>query len=399
MSAASFRHISVFEPHLRALGSHHFEYVQLLRGAAPRAGLALRTFCDRDASPEVRLQTGAEPLFAEPAPWQNRVVAAWPRRFVSSARSWLLTWLGNRRAARELNRAFGELDWDGQLILVPNCNQDTAAAWGRCLREPLRRHPGAAAVLVFPFLPGRHLFLRSFRALLPLVHAGRVALATDSEPLAALYRQLTGLTFTVLPMPYGTATADGGETPVPTTRHGGGTRFLACGNHRMEKGIDLLADLIVTLEGPITAGAMSFTLQGFAYDTAPDPEAARHFARIKSGGGALPAGEHYHHRVGVEHGGIPPSVRRVRRGHPALPAWGLRYPHFRRPDGMPRARQTCHRHRRHVAGPTGGNPAGRSGFSRRGRGGARTGRPATERRIAPVRGGRDGGAGRLAGIS
>lgn len=289
MFAVPFREISVFEPDLRTVGSHHFEYVQILREAAADAGLAVRVFGHRDLHPEVRRLTGADPLFTDIVAWQARVAAGWPFRRLPWAAALLATWRQNRLATRELSQAFRALDWENQLILVPNCHQGINLALARCLRAPLRRHPTAGAVLVFPYYPSRHLFLRTFRPLVPLVRAGCLALATDSEPLGELYRTLTGLRFTVLPMPYGTGAGDG-DAPPPRAAAATGALFLVCGGYRMEKGIDLLADLIENQESDIAAGALSFVLQGFANETSPDPLAAGHFARIRAVAARCPAG-------------------------------------------------------------------------------------------------------------
>ena len=171
---------------------------------------------------------------------------------------------------------------------MPNCHQVLAAALGHTLPGLLRTHPRTGVIAVFPFVPGQHLFLRSFRLLVPLVRAGQIVLATDSESLAELYQRLTGFPFTVLPMPYGTD--DLPISPDARMARSGGTRFLACGGYRMEKGVDLLAGLIESVETDIAAGKMSFVLQGFANDSSPEPEAACHFDRIKAVAARCPPG-------------------------------------------------------------------------------------------------------------
>lgn len=282
-----FREISVFEPDLRAPGSHHFEYMQLLRGAASRAGLSMRIFGHRGVEAGVAQSTGAQPLFADWLQAQTRIARILPWRSLSALRSWLTTSLQNRLFAREFRQAFAALDWDRQLILVPNCHQAMVGALARTLREPLRRHPSAQAVLVFPYLPSRHMFRRFFRELIPLIRAGRVMVATDSEPLAKLYLQLTGFTFPVLPMPYGA----GEVTAAPRVREASeGAHFLICGGYRMEKGTDLLAALIEGQEAAIAAGTMKFTFQGFTNETSPEPLAALHFERIKAAAARVPQG-------------------------------------------------------------------------------------------------------------
>ncbi len=97
-------------------------------------------------------------------------------------------------------------------------------------------------------------WLRRFRRLHQL---GRVRFATDSEPLARVYRHLCGMDFSVMPSPMHLAPAEQEREP----QAGGPLRFHALGSAHYIKGTDVLLEAIRLLRSDPPEIPVRFVIQ------------------------------------------------------------------------------------------------------------------------------------------
>ncbi len=254
---------------VRALGGHHYEFIRSVMAEARRSDLPARFFVSRDADPALLAETGAIPTFSDfegPA----ALAAARPlwRRFPRVASLWIWAWQ-NWQFGRDLEPCFARLPWDHTLLVVPHCYPHTLVAVARALRH--RLDTGSRALLVFFTYPSRVTSPLSFRAVAPLVRAGKVILGTDSAPLSEHYERLTGLPFHVLPMPYQVSLPDQAAPSPPAAP--GPLRLLAPGEMREEKGTDVLVAALAGLQEPLAAGRLGFTFQTYLNPVHRDPVA------------------------------------------------------------------------------------------------------------------------------
>ena len=266
-----FEHLFFVDHNVRALGGHHYEFIRSVMAGARRLDLPARFFVSNDADPALLAETGAVPAFSD---FEGSAALAaahslW-RRFPRVTSFGVWAWQ-NWRFRRDLEPCFARLPWDHTLLVVPHCNQNTVVAAARALRH--RLDTGSRALLVFFTYPSRVTSPLSFRAVVPLVRAGKVVLGTDSAPLSEHYERLTGLPFHVLPMPYQVTLP--GPSALSAPAFPGPLRLLAPGEMREEKGTDVLVASLADLHEPLTAGRLGITFQTYLNPVHRDPVAVR----------------------------------------------------------------------------------------------------------------------------
>ena len=281
MHKLSSRNILVLSPNLRSLGSHHYQSDASLYRAAQALGLDLRFLCHRQARPEVLDALPAIPTFADPPRWPSQLLSAPLLRRLPPQLSGLTQHLlESRRKRVEIERCLASLSGSNPLLLAT----ESTAALNAALCRTMQSNGELDAVLVFHYPASRYLMGHSFRALTPLVEAGRVRLATTNEPLAENYRAAFGLPFEVAPWPLDFPP----QSTRPSTHDCRPVSFLAIGGFRLEKGIDLLAAALPKLAPEIDAGRLRFVIQGFPNPQVPEPEADHCFKLLQSFSAAHP---------------------------------------------------------------------------------------------------------------
>jgi glycosyltransferase involved in cell wall biosynthesis len=93
----------------------------------------------------------------------------------------------------------------------------------------------------------------------PFVHSGKLRVATDSDVLSYENKKITGLEFTVLPIPH---TLDSQiKRSARSSAEQKTIRIIHLGWARIEKGIDVIADAIPLLDAELASKKIEFVIQ------------------------------------------------------------------------------------------------------------------------------------------
>jgi glycosyltransferase involved in cell wall biosynthesis len=242
------RRLLIVEEALKDFVGHWYEYVRSVADLNRAAGVGVTVVTHAAATPALRDELDAQPLF-------DRTI--WDGDYRRG--SWLARKLGLPRhnwlvfsAMRRFVRAHGPFD----CVFAPTVVMHHVFGW-RLLFALERKQIGRMVLLVrnnvaqyHPGSPDPHfgasarLFGWGLRSLAGHIAAGRVVFATDSARLAEEYRQLCGIAPVVFPSPrVAKAVAKAVAAPVAASRlhdHATPLLFACLGPARLEKGIDVL---------------------------------------------------------------------------------------------------------------------------------------------------------------
>ena len=200
-SRAPFERLVLLEPDLRDTGGHFHDFTNAMRLAAVAQGLRFTAVGNKTAA------NGFADLTVTPAfdRLSERFVPAWAGGYV------LDPLVGERRFAAHLSRSVTPLCGAATVVLAATANHRHYRALASWLAGLSTVDAPALAVMLrfseFDAVHGRWrrtamLTRRGLHALERVANRYRVRLLTDSESLAAEYRQLTSLPVRVLPAPY-----------------------------------------------------------------------------------------------------------------------------------------------------------------------------------------------------
>ena len=234
------KRLLVVEEALKDFIGHWYEYVRSVADLNRTAGVDVTIVAHIAATPALRDELDAHPLFDRTIWDGDYRRSSWLARKLGLPRhNWLVFW-----AMRRFVRTHGPFD----CLFAPTVVMHHIFGW-RLLLALERKRIGRMVVLVrnnvARYRPGSsdphfsasaRLFGWGLRSLAGHIAAGRVVFATDSARLAEEYRQLCGIAPVVFPSPRVAA-------PVAAPRqHDSGTplMFSCLGPARFEKGIDVL---------------------------------------------------------------------------------------------------------------------------------------------------------------
>ena len=238
------RRLLVVEEALKDFVGHWYEYVRSVADLNRAAGVEVTVVAHVAASPALRDELDAQPLFPRSLWDGDYRQGSWFARKLGLPRHNALVFAAMRRFVRN----HGPFD----CLFAPTVVLHHIFGW-RLLLALERKRIGRMVLLVrnnvaqyHPGSPEPHfgasarLFGWGLRSLAGHIAAGRVVFATDSARLAEEYRQLCGIAPVVFPSPRVAA-----PTAAPQPHDPAAPLLFSClGPARFEKGIDVLQDAI-----------------------------------------------------------------------------------------------------------------------------------------------------------
>jgi glycosyltransferase involved in cell wall biosynthesis len=262
------RHLCVVDPNVTDDAGHYAGYIASFCKEVQRRGLSVRVLANRDVSPELQTDLGAEPVFRYGLFHRFRR-AWWAARIPEPIRS-------NWAYYADLHAAMRSVDANW-IVLVPTIDHRHMLAWGWWLGlRPTRRLPSVVMLLRYnytefdgePRWRPEARWARSALRILEKAGRGRLRIATDSDRLAREYRQLTRLDVEVFPIPH-TDDVTIRRTPVGPANPGT-VRFVSLGDARTAKGFAVLVEAIKLLHRQRRTEGIEFVLQSKVAPTGQD---------------------------------------------------------------------------------------------------------------------------------
>ena len=234
------KRLLVVEEALKDFVGHWYEYVRSVADLNRAAGVEVTVVAHASATPALRDELAAQPLFARTVWDGDYRRGSWIARKLGLPRhNWLVFW-----TMRRFVRDHGPFD----CLFAPTVVLHHIVGW-RLLFALERKRIGRLVLLVrnnvAEYRPGSpvphfgasaRLFGWGLRSLAGHIAAGRVVFATDSARLAEEYRQLCGIAPVVFPSPRVAAPVAAARPRDPAAP----LLFSCLGPARFEKGIDIL---------------------------------------------------------------------------------------------------------------------------------------------------------------